>query len=235
MIWTGFLLGMLGSFHCVGMCGAIALSLPVGKGSGKVSFVAGRLFYNLGRMLTYCLLGAVAGLLGRSLQLAGLQQTLSIMSGILILLLVVVPVTGSALFRKATGLARLLNRVKQGMQFFFQKKGIWALGTVGLLNGLLPCGFVYFALAGAVSMPSVPDAMLYMLLFGGGTFPLLFLLSLSGKYIQLGLRRFFTKAVPYVATCVAILFILRGLNLGIPYVSPGAPLVGNTITLSCHP
>jgi sulfite exporter TauE/SafE len=221
MIWTGFLLGILGSFHCVGMCGAIALSLPVGKGGG-LSYVAGRLFYNLGRILTYSTLGALAGLFGKSLQLAGLQQTLSILSGLLILVMVVVPATGFTKFRKATGVESLLNGVKKAMGVYFQRKGLWAMGTVGMLNGLLPCGFVYFALAGAVSMPSVPDAMLYMLLFGLGTFPLMFALSLSGKYIQLGLRRFFTRAIPYVATCLAILFILRGLSLGIPYVSPAA-------------
>ncbi|KAA3437130.1 sulfite exporter TauE/SafE family protein [Rufibacter hautae] len=236
MIWTGFILGILGSFHCVGMCGAIALSLPVGKGSGW-SFVAGRFLYNLGRLVTYSLLGAGAGLLGKSLQLAGLQQTLSIVSGVLILLLVVVPATTSAKFRKATGLESMLQQVKVSMGFFFQKKGVWALGAVGLLNGLLPCGFVYFALAGAVSMPTVADSMLYMLLFGAGTFPLMFLLSLSGKYIQLGLRRFFTKVIPYAATCLAILFILRGLNLGIPYVSPATPNsnLADSSMATCHP
>ncbi|RNI28206.1 sulfite exporter TauE/SafE family protein [Rufibacter immobilis] len=235
MIWTGFLLGILGSFHCVGMCGAIALSLPVGKGSGW-SFVVSRFLYNLGRMVTYSLLGAGAGLLGKSLQLAGLQQTLSILSGVLILLLVVVPATASAKFRKATGLEAVLTQVKKTMGLFFQKKGVWALGGVGLLNGLLPCGFVYFALAGAVSMPTVPQAMGYMLLFGAGTFPLMFLLSLSGKYLQLGVRRFFTRAIPYAATCLAILFILRGLNLGIPYVSPATDTthMAHSAMSSCH-
>ncbi|MFC6999920.1 sulfite exporter TauE/SafE family protein [Rufibacter roseus] len=219
MVWAGFLFGILGSFHCVGMCGAIALALPVGKGSG-LTFVAGRLLYNLGRIATYAALGLIAGLLGKSLQMAGLQQTLSIFSGVLILLLVIVPSAASGKFRKVTGLEAVLSYVQKAMGQFFQKKGTWANGVVGLLNGLLPCGFVYFALAGAISMPSVVDACLYMTLFGLGTFPLMFLLSLSGKYIQLGLRRFFTKAVPFVAACMAIMFILRGLNLGIPYVSP---------------
>lgn len=237
MIWAGFLFGILGSFHCVGMCGAIALALPVGKGGG-FSFVLGRLLYNLGRVTTYGLLGALAGFFGQGLQLAGWQQTLSILSGVLILILVVVPASMSLKFRKATGLETVLAKVKHWMGFFFQRKGVWAMGGVGLLNGLLPCGFVYFALAGAISMPSVGDATLYMVLFGLGTFPLMFALSLSGKYIQLGLRRFFSRAIPYAAAGMAVLFILRGLELGIPYVSPvlhTANIAGASGHSYCHP
>lgn len=219
MIWAGFLFGIIGSFHCVGMCGPIALSLPVGKGSG-LSFFWGRLLYNLGRITTYAVLGALAGLLGHSLQLAGMQQALSIVSGALILLLVVVPAAASGKFRKVIGIEAGLNKVRKIMGRLFQKKGAWAMAVIGLLNGLLPCGFVYFAMAGAISMPSVGEAAIYMALFGLGTFPLMFLISLSGKYLQKGVRRFFTQAIPYAATCMALLFILRGMNLGIPYVSP---------------
>jgi sulfite exporter TauE/SafE len=219
MIWAGFIFGILGSFHCVGMCGPIALALPVGRGAGW-SFVAGRLLYNLGRIVTYSALGALAGVLGKSLQIAFFQQTLSVVSGLLILIAVVLPVTLFAKFRGFSGFGKFLNLLKKTMAHFFGKSSAWSLGMVGILNGLLPCGFVYFALAGAISMPSVPAAMLYMFLFGLGTFPLMFILSLSGKFIQPRLRHFFNKSVPYVASLMALLFILRGLNLGIPYVSP---------------
>ena len=235
MIWAGFLFGILGSFHCVGMCGPIALALPAGRGSGA-AFVAGRLLYNGGRLLTYTALGAVAGLFGKSLQLAGFQQTLSVVSGGLILLLVVFPATLSGRFRRASGLERLLGKVKQTMGRLFSRQTTWALGAIGLLNGLLPCGFVYLALAGAISMPSVAGAMGYMFLFGLGTFPLMFLLSLSGKLIRPRLRYFFNRAVPYAATLMALLFILRGLNLGIPYLSPAlaqSAATGTTLHACC--
>jgi len=219
MLWAGFLFGILGSFHCVGMCGPIAMALPVGRGAGW-SFVAGRLLYNLGRIFTYATLGALAGIFGKSLQVAGFQQTLSVISGVLILLMMVVPATFSLKFRKATGMEKGLGKINKTMAGLFRQKSLAALGLVGMLNGLLPCGFVYLALAGAISMPSVPAAMGYMFLFGLGTFPLMFVLSLSGKFIQPKIRHFFSRSVPYAATFMALLFILRGLNLGIPFVSP---------------
>jgi sulfite exporter TauE/SafE len=235
MIWTGFLFGILGSFHCVGMCGPIALALPVGQGSG-FRFVAGRFLYNFGRILTYNTLGALSGALGKSLEIAGLQQKLSVLSGMIILLLVVIPATASGKFRRFTGLEKLLAKVKNTMAMLFGRKALWSLGAVGLLNGLLPCGFVYFALAGALTMQNILGAMLYMFLFGLGTFPLMFILSLSGKIIKPGLRQRFNRAIPYAATLIALLFILRGLNLGIPYVSPAvakSEATGTTLHACC--
>ena len=235
MIWAGFLFGVLGSFHCVGMCGPIALALPGGRGPGW-SFVAGRLLYNGGRLLTYAGLGALAGLFGKSLQLAGLQQTLSLVSGVLILLLVVAPATLSGRFRQVSGLEKLLSHLKRSMARLFSRQGTWTLGAIGMLNGLLPCGFVYLALAGALSMPTVGGAMGYMALFGLGTFPLMFLLSLSGKLVRPRLRHFFNRAVPYAASVLALLFILRGLNLGIPYLSPAlahSQTTGTTLHACC--
>jgi sulfite exporter TauE/SafE len=217
------------------MCGPIALALPAGRGTGA-SFVGGRLLYNGGRLLTYTGLGALAGIFGKSLQLAGWQQGLSLVSGALILLLVVLPATVSGRFRRVSGLERLLQQVQRTMARLFARQGSWTLGAIGLLNGLLPCGFVYLALAGALSMPTVAQAMAYMLLFGLGTFPLMFLLSLSGKLVRPRLRYFFNRAVPYAATCLALLFILRGLNLGIPYLSPAvAPstTTGTTLHACC--
>ncbi len=237
MIWAGFLFGILGSFHCVGMCGPIALALPVGRGAG-LPFIVGRLLYNLGRILTYTTLGALAGGIGKSLQLALFQQTVSIVSGVLILLVLVIPVALIGKFRNLTGFGKLLALLNKTIVRYFGKNTTWALGVVGILNGLLPCGFVYFALAGAMSMSSIPDAMLYMFLFGLGTFPLMLILSLSGRLVKPRFRHFFNRSVPYVAGFLGILFILRGLNLGIPYVSPvmAKTKTGGTQVHACfHP
>ncbi|HSI90634.1 MAG TPA: sulfite exporter TauE/SafE family protein [Adhaeribacter sp.] len=234
MIWAGFLFGILGSFHCVGMCGPIAMALPIGRGAGW-QFIAGRLLYNGGRILTYAMLGGLAGLFGRSLQLAGFQQTVSIVSGFLILALVVMPHFGGNKLTAFIGFDKVLMKVQSLMAKQFKKNNTASLAIIGMLNGLLPCGFVYIALAGAVSIPAISGSMLYMALFGLGTFPLMFMLSLSGKLVKPNLRRFFNKAVPYAATFMAVLFILRGLNLGIPYVSPQLvkPAEQTEITL-CH-
>jgi sulfite exporter TauE/SafE len=233
MLWAGFLFGILGSFHCVGMCGPIAMALPIGRDAGW-QFVAGRLLYHGGRILTYTLLGGLAGLFSRSLELAGFQQMVSVVSGILILALVVLPQFGGDKFSRFIGFEKVLNKVRNLMAKQFQRSTATSMGIIGMLNGILPCGFVYIALAGAVSVPSVGGSMLYMTLFGMGTFPLMFLLSLSGKLVKPNLRRFFNKAVPYAATCMAILFILRGLNLGIPYISPQIiKHPGNKVEMAC--
>ncbi|WP_073850936.1 sulfite exporter TauE/SafE family protein [Pontibacter flavimaris] len=233
MIWAGFLFGLLGSFHCVGMCGPIAMALPFGRSSGW-RYYAGRLLYNGGRLVTYSLLGALAGAFGQSLQMAGLQQVVSIVSGLLILFLIVAPAALKGRAGSFLGTDKAVAWVRQRLGHFFGRDNLGALFMVGLLNGLLPCGFVYIALAGAISAPGVPGAMLYMLLFGLGTFPLMFLVSLSGKFISLRLRGSFNRLVPYAGMAMAVLFILRGLSLGIPYLSPKITHTShNTTEISC--
>ena len=233
MIWAGFIFGILGSFHCVGMCGAIALALP-GAGQSGWRYVLGRVLYNLGRVTTYAALGLVVGLFGQSLQLAGAQQAISIAAGVLILLLVLLPAANQSKIANALGLPPVMGWVKQKLAYYFQRTSLAALYTTGLFNGLLPCGFVYIALAGALAMPSVPAAMGYMALFGLGTLPLMLALSLSGKLISFKTRSFLNKAVPYVAVSMALIFILRGLSLGIPYISPKVVQTAEqTIEMDC--
>ena len=241
MLWAGFLFGLLGSFHCVGMCGAIALALPgPAGGASRLRYVGGRLLYNLGRATTYATLGAGAGLLGQGLRLAGVQQGLSIASGVLILLLVAVPERYTAGLAGMLGFGRPLAWVKATLGRLFQQASWQALYATGLLNGLLPCGLVYLALAGALSAPGVAGAAAYMALFGLGTLPLMLSISLSGQLVPLAWRGRLRRAVPYAASLLAVLFIVRGLGLGIPYVSPHLPapaaVAGSQLrpVLDCH-
>ncbi|MBF9239311.1 sulfite exporter TauE/SafE family protein [Hymenobacter sp. BT683] len=222
MLLAGFLFGLLGSFHCVGMCGAIALALPGGvdKATSPLRYAGGRLLYNLGRVTTYATLGAAAGLVGQGLRLAGVQQGLSIASGVLILLLVAVPERYTSRLASALGLNQPLAWVKTTLGRLFQRPALSALYATGVLNGLLPCGLVYLALAGALSAPGVAGAAAYMACFGLGTLPLMFGLSLSGRLVPLFWRTRMRQAVPYAASVLAVLFIVRGLGLGIPYLSP---------------
>lgn len=222
MLWAGFIFGLLGSFHCVGMCGAIALALPgqPGAAGAQWRYVGGRLLYNAGRVTTYTLLGVVVGAAGQSLRLAGWQQSLSIASGLLILLLVAVPEYHTSRLAAAFGFNRPLAHLKQTLAAFFQRKELSALYISGLLNGLLPCGLVYLALAGALSAPGFGGAAAYMFLFGLGTLPLMLGLSLTGRLVPLVWRARLRRLVPYAATVLAMLFIVRGLGLGIPYLSP---------------
>jgi sulfite exporter TauE/SafE len=208
-------LGLLGSLHCAAMCGALQLALPVPPG-GPGRIVLGRVVYQLGRMLTYVLLGAVAGMAGQSLLLAGLQRWLSLGLGLLIL-------AGFLAAKKvavASPVLRAVQRLKSLMAVQLQTRGFRALLLLGLLNGLLPCGLVYVAMAGAAAQGGLLAAMLFMLLFGLGTTPTLLAISLSGRLLPLAVRLKLRAAIPLGVCMLAALLILRGLALGIPYVSP---------------
>lgn len=219
LMWTALLMGLMGGFHCLGMCGPIALALP-NASRNKWDYVRGRISYNLGRVATYTMMGFLFGIFGLTLNLAGLQQSVSIISGLLILLLQFAPGNLSGKIAKSLRLHVIVSKIKRGFSKFLHKKGSSALFSIGLLNGILPCGFVYLALAGSLTAGSIGGAGLYMALFGLGTLPIMLTLSLSGKMISFSFKSRIQKAVPYVATVIAVLFILRGLSLGIPYVSP---------------
>ena len=90
----------------------------------------------------------------------------------------------------------------------------------GLLNGLLPCGLVYAALAGAAATGGPLGGALFMAAFGLGTIPAMLAVSLAGRLITAPWRARFQRAVPVAMAVLAVLFIVRGLSLGIPYLSP---------------
>lgn len=219
MLWSAFVIGLLSSFHCIGMCGPIALALPTQR-NNLLKMVIGRIFYNVGRALTYALIGLLAGLAGQQLSIAGLQQGLSIFSGVVILGIVLMPAKISqkiVLFRPAYAFTQWLKR-----QFgaLFKRKSLTSILFIGVLNGFLPCGMVYLALAGALATGAANLGMLYMFLFGLGTLPVMLAFALAGNFISINLRNRINKAVPVFMVALAMLFILRGMNLGIPYVSP---------------
>jgi sulfite exporter TauE/SafE len=210
-----FALGLLGSLHCAAMCGPLMLALPVPPG-GPARFVAGRIIYQLGRVATYCLLGVAAGLVGKSIFLAGLQRSLSIGLGVAILL-------GFLISKKVSlsmPVVRLVTTLKAAMSIQLQRRSLRSLGLLGLLNGLLPCGLVYVAMAGAVARGTLTDGILFMAWFGLGTLPTMLGISLTGKLFPLALRLKLRRAIPFGVCLLAGLLILRGLALGIPYISP---------------
>ena len=216
---SGFIIGIVGSLHCAGMCGPLALVLPVPQG-GRAQFVAGRLLYNAGRVVTYALLGAVAGLVGRRLFMAGAQQTVSIVLGVVLLVVALAPVVLKRLRIGSTLLARISDPVQRMIGALLQRSSLLALFLLGLVNGILPCGLVYMALAAAITTGGVLQGVLFMTGFGAGTAPMMFLIALAGKQIQGGLRKRLTALMPVFTAVIAVLIILRGMNLGIPYVSP---------------
>lgn len=212
-------LGLLGSFHCIGMCGPIALALPVHQYSPFKKYT-GILLYNLGRVLTYSLLGILFGLLGQSLFLGGFQQIVSISIGVLLLLSVIVTQTNWFNTPRLTFIYGFINKLKLELGNLFSRKGLHFLFLIGLLNGLLPCGLVYLGIAGAVATGNYLKGAEFMLYFGIGTLPVMYLVAFMGQFITVKYRNYIRKAMPLVVTVMAVLLIVRGLNLGIPYLSP---------------
>ena len=200
-ILAALAIGFFGSFHCIGMCGPIALALPVASKS-NFTFFNGRILYNIGRIISYSIMGALFGLIGLKFKLWGFQQSLSIILGILILVFILIPSKYRNRFLGYKLIQNLINPLKAKIGSLFKRNNHASLLVIGILNGFLPCGFVFMAL------------------FGFGTFPAMFAVSVFGKFIGLNFRSKLSKLTPMFAIMLAAIFILRGLNIGIPYVSP---------------
>lgn len=212
-------LGFLGSFHCIGMCGPIALALPVHQKNPFQKTIS-ILAYNSGRITTYALLGMLFGFIGHSFALFGYQQKLSVLLGSLILLALFIPKRFASRLSLTKHLYGLLYNLKNRIAELFRKRGIGSFFSIGLLNGLLPCGLVYMGIAGAIATGAVFKGMLFMAVFGAGTLPFMFFISYTSHLLSLKLRRAMHQAVPVFIGVMAVLLILRGLNLGISYISP---------------
>lgn len=226
-LWTAFMLGLVGSLHCAGMCGPLALALPV-AGKTRSDFVLGRVLYNLGRILTYTGIGAVFGLVGQSFALAGFQKWVSLVAGVVILLGLVaslriglgLPITKSVMWLKSS-VGRLL-----------QQRTFGSLFLLGSLNGLLPCGLVYVAAAAAAATGSLQMGVLSMAMFGLGTLPVMLGLGLAGRKLQGFFNFKLQNLVPISLAVLGVLLILRGMELGIPYLSPVLGVDGGGA--ACH-
>jgi sulfite exporter TauE/SafE len=195
---SAFVLGIMGSFHCAGMCGPIAIALPL-HGNSVGGKIFGGSLYNMGRTLTYGIMGALFGLLGQGVAMLGFQQKISVIMGSLMIISVLFP----GLFKNQYSMSKswfsLVGRLKSTIGQMFSIRSYKSLFFIGMLNGLLPCGLVYMAIAGAIGTGSAALGTLYMILFGLGTI---------------------NKLIPILVAVVGIFFILRGLSLGIPYLSP---------------
>jgi uncharacterized protein len=231
-IVSGIVVGVLGSLHCVGMCGPLALALPVLQGPGG-TFVIGRVLYNVGRAATYMLLGAAAGSVGHFIVLAGWQQGLSIAVGGALLLSVVVPSAFSILSSRLDFPGRIAASLRDSLSRLFRRRSLSALFLVGTVNGLLPCGFVYIGLAAAAATGAALPAAMFMAGFGIGTMPVMFVLSLAGRSIGPQFRKRLSVMGPVVTVLLALIIILRGLSLGIPYLSPVLPEQKGAIAPCC--
>jgi hypothetical protein len=219
MFISAILFGLLGSFHCIGMCGPIAFMLPVDRTS-QAKRVLQVAVYHLGRMISYGILGLLFGLLGKGFYFFGFQQYLSIIIGIIMILIIVLPSKTVNKFSLAKPFYKLLSGVKNRLGKELKKKRTDTFFTIGFLNGFLPCGLVYMAIFGSIAAGNAIDGSLYMMLFGLGTVPLMTAFIFLGNFATGMVRKRIQQFIPIAVVIVGTLFILRGLGLGIPYISP---------------
>lgn len=235
MLTSALVLGLLGSLHCLGMCGPIAFMLPLDR-NNKAKKLMQMIIYHFGRALAYASMGLVFGLLGKGLYLFGFQQKLSILIGVVMIVLVLMPGQYLKRFGVAKPIYRVLGKLKSRLGNELKKKTADTFLTIGFLNGFLPCGLVYMALLGAIALGNPWEGALYMTLFGVGTIPLMTSAVYFSSFLKGETRRFAQKLVPVFVIIIGALFILRGMGLGIPYVSPKAPPKVEVATsdLECH-
>jgi sulfite exporter TauE/SafE len=223
---TAFVLGLSSSFHCVGMCGPLLLAVPT-RASINYQWLE-ILIYHTARIFTYALLGVLVGFAGWRLQVANLQQFFSLTIGVILLIYVV----AGRFFADASWLLAFNKMIFSFFGFAAKQKGQWGTLLLGVANGLLPCGMVYIALTGAMASASATAAAGFMTLFGVGTLPLLFVFNFYGVRLQAAVKQRIKLIAPLVIIIMGLLLILRGLNLGIPYISPHFVNSGGGV--ACH-
>ena len=211
-------MGFAGSLHCIGMCGPLALSLPVSH-TNNFSRITGGLIYNSGRILSYTLMGLLFGSLGGLIIAPKWQSSLSVALGIIILLYLIIPKKYFYL-SSSNKIGKPFLFLRQQLGKLFQSRKQSSLFAIGVLNGFLPCGLVYLALSSSVITASSLNGGMFMLFFGLGTFPAMFTTVVMGNYLNQAIRLKIRRMVPALLFFMAVLLILRGMGLGIPFVSP---------------
>ncbi len=216
---SALLIGLMGSFHCAGMCGPIAIALPL-HGNRLPQKIYGGVLYNLGRTLTYGVMGAVFGLLGQGVKMIGFQQKVSIIMGAIMIISVFFPSIFKNQYSANKSWISWVGKLKSSIVKMFAIRSFSSLFFIGLANGLLPCGLVYIAIAGAIGTGEVVYGSLYMLMFGLGTIPMMLSIAIAGNVLSLAIRKKINRLIPALVVVVGVFFILRGLSLGIPFLSP---------------
>ncbi len=226
---TALLLGLAGSLHCVGMCGPLLLALPL-DAHGKWQVLRQMLVYHSGRILTYAALGVLFGLLGKGLAVAGFQKILSIGAGVFMLGMAFMAWRFERLVTALPGFETFTHRVKSSIGNLMRHKPNGSTFSIGLLNGLLPCGMVYAAIAGAIATTGALEGGLFMAVFGLGTLPLLLMVSVLGRSFSVSIRQKIKIAQPILLGLVGLLLLQRGLHLDLSLFESAVPKAG----MDCH-
>lgn len=208
-------MGFIGSFHCAGMCGPLVLLLPFQWLEGWRKYL-GMALYHLGRITVYAALGAVLYSF-KSFFKPSWQQDVSIVLGCLLMIAGLLSIAGK---QTLTQHFPWVNFVRRKIGIVFGKPQAGYLLAAGMLNGMLPCGLVYMALSLAITGSSIGVSIATMYAFGLGTVPMLsVIIALKGR-TTIFRKPIIQRLVPIAMFVCGGLCLLRGMNLGIPYLSP---------------
>jgi hypothetical protein len=214
-VWAAFSIGLLGSIHCVGMCGPLALAVPY-QGEGRFAAAKGVLAYTLGRLATYAIIGSMIGIAGKGFLVAGIQKYLTLAIGISIAFIAIFSIAVESYFARIPPVRRFNLWTNRQLGGWIGRKGTVAALMIGVFNGLIPCGLVYMAIAGAVTVGNILSGATFMVLFGLGTVPLMAFTGLAGQSLNPALRGRLRRFAPALMLLVAALFLLRGLQFEVP-------------------
>lgn len=210
-------MGLFSSLHCVGMCGPLAMASPVLRG-GMGSVIVSRLIYHAGRIAIYALIGLVVGITGETLRISGLHSHVSVLTGIFVLGFFAARHLG--LRYADQKVYSVFLRLKKPFQHLIRRRTPASLFLLGILNGLLPCVMVYLAAGTALVLGKTWTSLGFMVVFGLGTTPLLWLASEGFRNIMGRLKINVDYVYSTLSLITGLLLILRGLHLGVPWLSP---------------
>lgn len=230
MLWAALTLGLVTGLHCVGMCGPLVLALP-GKGQSTARRWSNRLHYHLGRILVYGALGGFAGVIGHGIELFTWQRSVAIAGGGLMLVLAIVPRMTHGL-KLPSPLRKSIDSARSSLFHNLNRGHLFTWLGLGAMNGLLPCGPLYIALAGALAAGTWEGGVLFMMVFGTGTSAALMGLYTMRDRMQPAANRF-SRLLTWATALVGVLLVLRGLDLGIPFISPSHTIIMGSAG-GCH-
>lgn len=210
LLTTVFVASLLGSLHCVGMCGGFVAFYSGADGSGGARRLLSHAAYSAGRLVAYSILGLAAGTIGAALDLAGslagVQRIAAVAAGAVMIgwgIFALLQIGGVKVFKHSSG-SRLADWLRRGISLVGHRPPVVRAAVVGLLSGILPCGWLWAFVVTAAGTGSALGGAAVMAAFWAGTVPILLALGLGAQVLSIPLRR-------HIPAITAVILVALGL------------------------